>query len=547
MTDEVYRFIEREKLIERGDTVVVGVSGGADSICLLLLLLAYQKQLASRKQSVSLEQPTSQEQYVSQEQPTSQEQYVSQEQSAFAIRVVHVEHGIRGEESTLDARFVEEFCAKREIPCQTFYLDVPSYAKEQGLGIEEAARILRYDCFQKAAETIADVGETEIAKNTADVRGTEPAKRATDTDTHIKIALAHHADDNAETMLFQMARGSGVKGLCGIRAKRMLNERVAIIRPLLMVTRAEIEPYLQEIGQEFCVDSTNQDTDYSRNRIRHEVIPELEKINAQAVVHMTQAAGMLTELSDYLTYEVERILPEVSQKTSDGSRIKTELFTTYPMVLQKEVIHRTLGEVAGSRKDIGSVHVESVLGLVERQVGRRISLPYQMEAVRDYEGICIRQTKNAKKEYTTIETISITQEQLKRAEAGDEIVISLPDGEMRLRVRDFCGEIGGIQKKRYTKWLNYDKIKCGLLLRKRASGDYFTIDGQGHRKKLKDYFIGEKIPSECRDKIWLLAEGAHVLWIVGGRISADYRIESDTKKILEVQIKGGDYCEDQED
>lgn len=123
----------------------------------------------------------------------------------------------------------------------------------------------------------------------------------------------------------------------------------------------------------------------------------------------------------------------------------------------------------------------------------------------------------------------------------------MPDGEMRLHIRPFCGEMGEIRKKRYTKWLNYDKIQCGLVLRKRAKGDYFAIDDKGHRKKLKDYFIGEKIPSERRNKIWLLADGAHIVWIVGERISADYKIESNTKKILEVQIIGGDYCEDQED
>ena len=501
--DQVYRFIEREKLIECGDTVVVGVSGGADSVCLLLLLLAYQQKLA------------------------------------FTLRVVHVEHGIRGEESAKDARFVEELCRRFDIFCRTFYLDVPSYAKEQGLGMEEAARILRYDCLKQAAE------EIEIVNPAADVRETEIAKR--NAGAHIKIALAHHADDNAETMLFQMARGSGVKGLCGIRAKRMLDERVVIIRPLLVVSRAKIEQYLQEQGQSFCIDSTNQDTDYSRNRIRHEVIPQLEKVNAQAVYHMTQAAGMLTELSDYLVYEVDRILPEVSKAVKDGRIIKKELFSNYPVVLQKETVHRILGEVAGSRKDIGSVHVEAVLELMTRQVGRRIFLPYQMEAVRDYEGICIRRLLKGHQEDEIADVIEITREQLKQAEAGEALVISLPDGEMRLRVRPFCGEIGQIWKKRYTKWLNYDKIQCGLLLRKRASSDYFAIDDKGHKKKLKDYFIGEKIPSERRNKIWLLAEGAHILWIVGERISAYYKIESNTKKILEVQIIGGDYRENQED
>ena len=104
-----------------------------------------------------------------------------------------------------------------------------------------------------------------------------------------------------------------------------------------------------------------------------------------------------------------------------------------------------------------------------------------------------------------------------------------------------------IPKKTYTKWLNYDKIKRSLQFRKRAGGEYLIIDGQGHRKRLKEYFIGEKIPREHRDDIWLLAEGAHVIWVVGERIGADYKIEQDTGKILEIQISGGNYRENQKD
>lgn len=480
MTEEVRKWIEQENLIQAGDYILAGVSGGADSVCLLLLLLEFQKRMD------------------------------------FLLEVVHVEHGIRGEESRADARYVQEFCKERGVTCQVYDVDVPAYAAEYGVGMEEAARILRYDCYQKAAEKSGR--------------------------QNVKIALAHHADDNAETVLFQMARGSGLKGMRGIRAKRVLDERATIIRPLLGVTRNEIEAYLRERGQTFCIDSTNQDMDYSRNRIRHAVLPELRQINRQAVAHISQSAAMLQELSEYLEREVCRLFEELCEKIDNGVCIREELFERYPAILQKETVLYVLGKVAGSRKDLGSSHVESVIRLSTLQVGRKISLPYQMQAERSYDGIHIFQKKKSK--IDTAEAYDISRQMIEQAQSAEGLSIRVTDGELRLRVLDFGGEMREIQKKTYTKWLNYDKIKCSLQFRKRAGGDYLIIDDAGHKKKLKEYFIAEKIPREERDATWLLAMESHVLWVVGGRISADYKIEANTKKILEVQMIGGKYNED---
>lgn len=481
MIAKVRRWIEEEKLIQEGDLVLAGVSGGADSVCLLFALLEYRKELA------------------------------------FSLQVLHVEHGIRGVQSVEDARFVEQLCKRLQVPCRIYTVDVPEYAKTHHMGVEEAARELRYACFCHAAEqTDAPCGK-------------------------IKIALAHHADDNAETMLFQMVRGSGVRGLSGIRVKRELGVGLTLIRPLLNVTRGEIESYLQERGETYRIDATNRDTDYSRNRIRHEVLPQLTQVNSQAVMHMAQSARQLSELADYLDEEASRIATRVCVKEQDACVIRQELFEKYPLVLQREVLHRMIGEMAGSRKDIGSTHIESVKNLSELQVGRRISLPYRLVAERVYEGIRIRSRQVQK---CTNERYEIALEELNRQKEGAWYVLSLPDGQLRMRVRDFCGETQEIHKKTYTKLLNYDKIKYSLQVRKRAGGDYLTIDGMGHKKKLKEYFIEEKVPQERRDATWLLTEGDHVIWVVGGRISADYKIDRKTKKILEIQMSGGNYCED---
>lgn len=171
-------------------------------------------------------------------------------------------------------------------------------------------------------------------------------------------------------------------------------------------------------------------------------------------------------------------------------------------------------------------------------------------ATRVYGGVAIakedlqqtdgRHTSDAK-EQTELE---LGADSLRRLETGETLTMPLNPGSISFRILDFRGEIPEIPKKTYTKWLNYDKIKSGLQIRRRMAGDYLIIDDEGHHKKLKDYFVAEKIASDRRDDIWLLADGAKILWVVGGRISADYKIEEQTKKILEVQIVGGNDCED---
>lgn len=518
MIDKVLKWIYEEKLVQENDTVLAGVSGGADSVCLLLLLLKLREKIN------------------------------------FSLRVIHVEHGIRGAESEEDAAFVEALCRQHEVPCCVCNKNVPEYAKEKGLGLEEAARILRYDCFRREVDALAIQSGISLP---------------------IKVALAHHANDNAETILFQMIRGSGLRGLCGMRSTRTFGENAVIIRPLLQASREEIEEYLHAQGQEFRVDVTNEDIGYSRNRIRRNVVPELREINSHAVNHITESGSMLQEISDYLDARVDELQMTYCQTLQGeqiqvaGIQIAGALFEKHPSLLQREVILRVIGLVAGSRKDIGTVHVEAVQKLAKLQVGRSITLPYGLVAIRNYEGIgishvgeasqvssgaseesafpkknkaCIGNENFAKNPEVGVYEISGAD--LKRLEQGEKLFIPLPDSAIEMKILDFGGEIPKILKKKYTKWMNYDKIKTNLQIRKRAAGDYLVIDEKGHKKKLKEYFIEEKIPSGQRDTIWLLAEDSHVFWVVGGRISADCRIEKNTKRILEVRIIGGNYHED---
>ena len=456
-----------------GGTVLVAVSGGRDSVC----LLHYLARLGTAR--------------------------------GFSVAAAHLDHGQRPT-AARDVAFVQSLCRTLDVPCHVGRADVPALARELGVGVEEAGRRARYEFLERTADEIGAA----------------------------RIATAHHAGDQAETVLLHLLRGAGTRGLRGIPPVRG-----RIVRPLLQTTRAEIEAYLEAQGQPYCRDATNEDTDYSRNRIRHKVMPELKAVNTGAVHHMMQSAQMLRELSDYLEEETRRAAERVCSDNPDACVIDAVLFSEYPVLLIREVLLGALQKVAGSSRDIGSVHVEELCTLYTRQVGRVICLPYGVRAERVYEGI--RLYREAPAADMERESIEITGEMLSRAEK-EEVVLALPDGRLHLRIRDFSGNMQEIPKKTYTKWFDYGKIKSGLRLRRRESGDYLKIDAAGHTKKLKEYFVNEKIPAAKRDAIWLLATGSEILWVAGGRIGAGCKVGENTEKILEVRLSGGNDCEDQE-
>ena len=479
----MFRIIQKscksENLIEAGDTVLIGLSGGADSVCLLLLLVELQKEIP------------------------------------FFLGAVHVEHGIRGEESEADAAFAEQLCEKLEVPLQVFHVKAIEYAEEKKIGLEEAARILRYDCYRKAAETYKKSSK-------------------------VKLALAHHADDNAETVLFQMIRGSRIDGLAGMWPKRRLADNIEVIRPLLTVTRAQIEAYLGTVGQSYCVDSTNVDTVYSRNKIRQEVLPLLGEINAQAVSHINQSAAYLRELGAYLQEQADLAAEQILRETEQGILLNKQALERYPQIMQSEVLHLALVKASGQAKDIGAGHVQSIAGLFALQVGRSLSLPYGIVARRCYEGVMLsKETVMEESE----ELISLNKEELEKELLKGTFEVTTKDATIHFELLNVKEETVLISKNTYTKCFDYDKIKDSFQIRTRREGDYLIIDEKMHKKRLKEYFINEKIPAEHRDTMLLLAEESKVIWVIGGRISVDVKISNQTTRVLKVQITGGNYHE----
>lgn len=470
--EKVLEYQRQLGLIEDGDRIVAGFSGGADSVCLLLALEAIK------------------------------------EQYDISYCAVHVEHGIRGEESLRDAEFARTFCQTRGVTFYLYHVDAPAKAANEGISLEEAARVLRYQCFEQAR---------------AAYNGN-------------KVAVAHQVDDNAETMLFHLVRGTGIRGLAGI-----LPKRAQIIRPLLCLTRAEVEDYLAEVGADYCTDSTNTDVAYSRNRIRNCIMPELQAINPRAVEHMASLSAQVEEIYDYVSrtaWETGKAALSGLESTTDAEaktelRLKKKHVADMEPVLQKEFLHQVLGMAAGSRKDIGAVHVEGLRQMFFAKTSKQCSLPYGLMAVADYEDVVIKKQPDRSQMGS-----DAPREQNPEQELSPHGRIELPDGMVvSTKMIDFDGDCKKIPEKSYTKWFDYGKINGTVLLRNRTAGDYLIVNQQGNQKKLKEYFINEKIPQEQRDKIWLLADGSHIIWAIGYRISEAYKVTPETKQVLEVQVE----------
>ena len=440
---EIREYIEKYHMLNKGDRVVLGLSGGPDSVCLFFVLLALKAEYG------------------------------------LDIHALHVNHCIRGEDADEDQAYVERLCQEFQVPIKVIRVDIPAMAKESGRSIEEEARMARYEAFEAYAEELAG-GYEEAA---------------------VKIAIAHNADDNAETVLFHMARGTGLDGMCGIAPTRG-----RIIRPLLEVPKAEIMEFIQDNEIAYCVDETNSEVTYDRNRIRHNILPELSEINPKALEHITDMTNRLMEVADYISLEAKGLLAIAKD---DGEKLRKRAFATAPKVIASQALKEYLSSFMPNQKDVSAVHIESILGLLNEDGERQIQLPYKKTLVISYEHLYVIDDESDEEPKGTIS------------------------------YREFDLEPGmNYPTEMYTKWFDCDKISDNVVIRTRAEGDYLTIDAAGNHKSIQDYFVDEKIPRHQRDKIILVCDGSHVMWVVGYRISEYYKISNNTTRVLEI-VYGG--------
>ena len=479
---KVFHYIEEHCMLVPHDRIVAGISGGADSVCLFFLLLEYAKKVP------------------------------------LSLAVVHVNHGIRAEAGE-DARYVETLCRQEGIPFFLTNADVHRMALEEKCSVEDMGRRVRYEAFRQTAEQLGGA----------------------------LTAVAHNSNDNAETMLFHLFRGSGLKGLGGIAPVRN-GDAGKIIRPILCLERAEVEAYLRERQIAWCTDETNRGDAYCRNRIRHNILPYAEQEIVQgAIRHMCQTAGMLRETEDYLE---QQTLQALGQCVIDDKKIKIAcaeerkryvvdlgMFQSFHEVLQKRMLLTLLKKISPGGKDISMVHIQDAMSLVTKEGSHRIHLPYGIVIWQQYGRMIIERRGEVK-------DVSLWDR--------EPVMVSLDENRMdfphvynmgngwQVEFAVIFRQKGQkVPENQYTKWFDYDKIKEPLVIRPRRTGDFLTIaDGTGRmrHKSLKDYMITEKIPRQFRNEIPMIAAGNHILWLVGCRISEYFKVEENTKRVLQVKL-----------
>lgn len=476
LAQRVGRRIQEDGMIVPGDRVIAGVSGGADSVCLLLLLAELR------------------------------------EREGFSLRAVHVHHGLRADADG-DRDYVSMLCAKAGIPLTVEQVRAGEYARRRHMSTEEAGRVLRQQAFAREAkrwdEEAAEAGEKTVRP--------------------CRIALAHHLEDCAETVLFNLCRGSSLAGLRGI-----LPVNGSTIRPLIGERREEIEAYLRAGNVTWRTDESNASPAYTRNRIRGDILPLLEsEVNSGAAKHIAAAGAEAAAAEAFLETQTAaaagRCLSADSicagaGKTPARGRVWTVRLTALrmePEILQRRVLYRVLAECAGKKKDLEAVHVEALLRLAGRRGNGSLSLPCGITAVKSYGELRLSRGDTAPS-----------------AAEDDLAATGLPVSGTAYEYSKFAYVPGlsAIPQNNYTKWFDYDRISASLSFRRRRKGDRITVTDEGASKTLARYMIDEKIPVSYRDRIVMPADGSEILWIPGHRINAHYKVTDKTKRVLQISL-----------
>jgi len=457
--DKVLKTIRGRNMLSSGDKIVVAFSGGVDSTALIYILNSLSKRLNIK------------------------------------LFAAHLNHQIRGKDADADASFVKRTSDKLGIPCFAEKFDVPGFARQEKLNLEDAARRIRYEFLERIA-----------AKTGAN-----------------KIALAHTADDNIETFLMRLIRGTGMKGLEGIPPVRD-----KIVRPMIELYRKEIEQYLSSKKITARIDRTNYETKYLRNRVRRNLIPALESYNPKIRESLVRAIDAANAIQDFVGSKAKEAFKNVvSLKTNDEIRIDINEFLKTDPMLKGEVLRLAIGAVKKDLVDISLVHINDIIDQLEKKRAE-VDLPGIYAVVN--KGTLSISTERPKKKTSKsfMRTLEIPGE-IKDENDGfmieADILDSVPTSELHA-------------KNPYQAFLDYDKIAKPLIVRNRREGDAYSPIGLKGRKKLQDIFVDEKVDIDERDRIPVVEDATpRIVWVVGYRMAEEVKVTAKTKKVVKLSAK----------
>ncbi|MDU6040537.1 MAG: tRNA lysidine(34) synthetase TilS [Clostridium butyricum] len=460
MYKKVMSYIKDNNLIKSGDKVLVALSGGPDSVCLLNILYNLKAELN------------------------------------IEIGAAHLNHLLRDKDAFEDEEYVKTLCKSLDIPCFVKRVDINKYSKDKKMSSEMAGRDARYNFFD---DIVKDEGYT-------------------------KIATAHNANDQAETILFRLMRGSGIEGLCGIKVRRD-----KIIRPILCLSRKEVEEYIEINNLKPRIDKTNFEKIYNRNKIRLDIIPYIkENFNEDIIQTLNRMSVLLQKDNEFIENSARSFYEKHCIEQSDYFIIKKEMFDNKEAVVTR-VIRYALTNFSKTHYDFEMKHIYEICNLAKNNSGKAIDLPNKIYAENIYGDIYIKERIN-------INNIDVKQEIVvnKNEINGKKIFFNDENIEFSVLKNDSNLDLN---QNNFIKYFDFDKINDSISLRKRKNGDKIIPLGMKGSKKIKDLFIDMKVPKEERDCIPLLCFDENISWIVGIRVSEEYKITNKTKNILRVIVE----------
>ncbi len=443
-------FAQRHRLIERGERLIVAASGGIDSMVLLDVLRRIGPEMK------------------------------------LMLAVAHFNHQLRGVESDEDEAFVRGVARQHKLECYVERAETDAVAEAQKTSIQEAARELRYAFFSKLRKSLG----------------------------YQKIVTAHHADDSAETVIFNLLRGAGVHGLSGIP---VLRKDLCVIRPMLFAAREEIREYAKSAGVAYREDSSNETTDYTRNFLRRELLPMIrENVNPNLSRTLRRTSEVFNELEEYLALEVEKVLPGVmARRTPEEAAVDLRGLRALPPFVQEYLLLRVAREFVGA--DVEFTTVRTIMNISSADTGASCSVGRGVTLFRDRDHLVfLRGGRSVPYRYPIeleqgydFDAFSFRSAAVSSATLSDDPNVEFIDGA---------------------------RLGSSLVLRSWHDGDWFIPLGMKDRKKVSDFFIDQKVALHEKHSVPLLTSGEEIVWVCGRRLDDRFKVTPQTTNILKLEF-----------
>ena len=466
--NKIAGFIKANGLFDSADKILLAISGGADSTALLHAMCALKADGVLDGKLIC----------------------------------AHINHQLRGTEAEADEDFVIAQARNLKLAITTSRVDVRGFARRNKLSIETAARKLRL-------ESLLDIAKTNNCN---------------------QIATAHQKDDNAETVLQRLVRGTGFRGLGGIWPVRVFAGGIHFVRPLLSVRRAEIVEYLKKRNLKWRIDKTNENCKYRRNYIRHRLIPVLQQQCSDSIVEqLSKLAQSARKFHSMVCNSAEKIWPALAEFGDDSLKLDLKIFQLEPEPVKVELVRRSLTRLGSGERDLTHRHYEKILQLAEQNVSNsKITLPNRFVVCREYGNLVFERTEKTLKP----ESGKGTKVEVPGRTKLDRYLI-----EATVLEADECDvERFKAEKSKSVEWFDLDKVQPPVEVRFRKTGDRFVPLGLEREKKVGKFLTAAKVPLRIREKLLVVADSQRIIWVWPIRTSEQAKVTGKTRKILQLQI-----------